>query len=569
MRRLPLAVPALLLAAGLVQAWRLAFHKDFSIDELMHAHASWLTGRGLLPYRDFCDFHFPFLYQLLGAVWTTLTDDPRHVLVLRGAMLLLVCVVLVAAAAVNRREGAVAALAAPATALTILPFAFRASEIRHDTLAFALFLSALVVLSLEKPGPRLRGATFGVLMGLAAWSSQKALLYGAPVFAFLAVASLRARRGKASIVGSPGAAWAGGTGIAALAAAYLTLTRSWAGFVTYAFGWAFKWQAEYPGFSPWESLAPVRDGYLAAVVLGAIGLGATVAGIGRRRAGRELDLLLALSLLGTLGYFFLVKAPYDYNLIPFFGLLAVFAGRGVGAIARWAEGAAPRAGVSPVLGAALGTALALVAPSLALGRVGAAAGQDNAYQLEVLGQVKELTGDGDAAYDNSGSYVARPSASFFFYTDAPMRARLGEMLARRIPEDILKSGTVLFFHDARTGGLPESLRAFLGAHFKPWSGDLWLWGQSYRVDASGRLSSRFRAVRHDRYFVEPPELLDRAKITIAGRRLDRPVFDVPEGEHEITYDGPPGVEMHLLWLPRNGTTWTPDFGAKPRFSRVL
>lgn len=569
MRRLPLAVPVLVLLAGLVQAYRLAFHKYFSIDELMHAHASWLTGRGSLPYRDFCDFHFPFLYQVLGALWTALADDPGNVVVLRGAMLALVGVVLAAAALVNRRESAVAALAAPAVALTILPFAVRATEIRHDTLAFALFLSALAALSLETPGPRARGALFGVLMGLAVWSSQKALLYGLPVGAFLVFETLRKRRGEPPAPVAAAFAWAGGACVALSAAAWLTLTGSWRGFVTYAFGWAFRWQAEYPGFSPGLSLAPVRDGYAVALLLAAVGVAATAASARRDAEARTRELLLLICFLSSFGYFLLLKAPYDYNLIPFLGLAAVFAGRGAGEIARRAAEAASRASVSPALGAALGVALALLPPALSLPRLAAAADQDNGYQLAVLADVGRLTAPTDAAYDNSGSYVARPSASFFFYTDAPMRARLGDMLARRIPEDILRSGAVLFLHDARTGGLPESLRAFLGAHFKPVSGDLWLWGQSYRADASGRFASRFRAVRRDRYFVSPPDLLERGTLTIGGRRADRPVFELPEGEHDVTFEGPPGAELHVLWLPRDGKAWTPVPGAKPRFSRVL
>jgi hypothetical protein len=139
--RFPALVAFALLAAGSIEAGRLALNKYFSIDEFMHAHASWLTGRGFLPYRDFCDFHFPFLYQLLGGLWLLMSDDPGNVLFLRLAMLGLVFVIALAAFTVNRREGFVAALAAPAVLLTITPFAIRATEIRHDTLAFACFLS--------------------------------------------------------------------------------------------------------------------------------------------------------------------------------------------------------------------------------------------------------------------------------------------------------------------------------------------------------------------------------------------------------------------------------------------
>lgn len=571
--RFPALVAFALLAAGSIEAGRLALHKYYAIDELMHAHASWLTGRGFLPYRDFCDFHFPFLYQLLGALWLGMSDDPGNVLFLRLAMLGLVFVVALAASAVNRREGLVAALAAPAILLTITPFAIRATEIRHDTLAFACFLSGLAVLSLDRPSPRVRGATAGALLALAAWSSQKALLYGLPAGMLLAVETTRYRRSGPSAFGSVGAAWAGGGAVGALAALYLTVTGSWNGFLTFCFGWAFRWQAEYPGFSFRRALAPAADGYVAACLLAAVGVAASV--VAWRRRGRVIsdpDVLLVACFASSLAYFLALKAPYDYNLIPFLGFVGVFAGRGVGALAAAAAAASARLGVSPPVArftSTLAVALALSAPALALRRVELFVRQSNAFQYDVLAQVAALTSPGDAVYDNSGSYVARPSASFYFYTDVPMRRRLGDMLARRIPEDILKSGTVLFLYDARTGDLPESLRAFLGEHFKPYSGDLWLWGQSYRADAVGRVASRFHAVRKDRYFVEPASLLGNGSLTIDGHCIESAVFELEAGAHAVVFEGSPSAVLHILWLPRDGHTWVPDFGAKPRFSRIL
>jgi hypothetical protein len=571
--RYPALVAFALLAAGSIEAGRLALNKYFAIDELMHAHASWLTGRGFLPYRDFCDFHFPFLYQLLGGLWLLMSDDPGNVLFLRLAMLGLVFVIGLAASAVNRREGLVAALAAPAILLTITPFTIRATEIRHDTLAFAFFLSGLAVLSRDRLSPRVRGATAGILLALAAWSSQKTLLYGLPAGMLLVVETVRYRRGGPSAFGSVGAAWAGGGAVGALAALYLTVTSSWNGFLTFCFGWAFRWQAEYPGFSFRRALAPAADGYVVACLLAAVGVAASV--VAWRRRGRAIsdpDALLVACFASSLAYFLALKAPYDYNLIPFLGFVGVFAGRGIGALAAATTAGSARLGVSPpvaLFASTLAVALALLAPALSLLRIEFFARQSNAFQYDVLAKVAALTSPGDAAYDNSGSYVARPSASFYFYTDAPMRRRLGDMLARRIPEDILKSGTVLFLQDARTGGLPESLRTFLGEHFKPYSGDLWLWGQSYRTDAAGRVASRFRAVRKDRYFIEPASLLASGTLTIDGHRIESVVFELDAGTHAVVFEGSPSADVHLLWLPRDGHTWVPAFGAKPHFSLIL
>ena len=679
--RVPALVAFALLAAGLVEAGRLALHRYFAIDELMNAHSSWLMGRGFLPYRDFFEFHFPFLYQLLGSLWLLMSDDPRNVLFLRLAMLGLVFVVALAAFVLNRREGLVAALAAPAILLTIASFAIRAIEIRHDPLAFACFLSGLAALSLERPSPRFRGAAAGILFALAAWSSQKALMYGLPVglllavetarywrggpsafgflaawilnrrkllvavlaapailltiasFAFhavktrpdalafacflsglavlsldrpsprfrgaaaavlfmlaawvsrralmyglpagllLAVGTARHRRDGPSAFGSVGAMWAGGGAVAALVVLYLTVTGSWSAFVTLCFGWAFRVQTEYTALSSSEAIERALNGYVVVCLLSAAGVASSVVAWKRRGAAiSDNDILLVACFASSLAYVLDVRATYEYNLIPFLGFVGVFAGRGVGVLSAAAAAKAAQLGFSPVkaqFASTLAVALALSAPALALRRVERFVQKSNTYQFDVLAQVGALTSPGDAVYDNSGSYVARPSASFYFYTDWLMRRRLGDMLTRRIPEDILKSGTVLFFRDTRTGDLPESLRAFLREHFKLYSGDLWLWGQSYRTDAGGRVASRFHAVRKDRYFVEPASLLVNGALTIDGQRIESAVFELESGAHTIAFEGTPSADLHVLWLPRDGHTWVPDFDARPRFSRVL
>jgi hypothetical protein len=76
-------------------------------------------------------------------------------------------------------------------------------------------------------------------------------------------------------------------------------------------------------------------------------------------------------------------------------------------------------------------------------------------------------------------------------------------------------------------------------------------------------------VRKDRYFVEPASLLSGGTLTIDGRRIESAVFELAPGPHAIVLEGPPAAEFHILWLPRDGRTWTPDFLSKPRFSRIL
>jgi hypothetical protein len=73
-------------------------------------------------------------------------------------------------------------------------------------------------------------------------------------------------------------------------------------------------------------------------------------------------------------------------------------------------------------------------------------------------------------------------------------------------------------------------------------------------------------VRKDRYFVEPASLVEHGTLTIDGRRVEGAVFELERGVHTIAFEGTPSADLHILWLPRNGRTWVPDFGAQPRFA---
>jgi hypothetical protein len=205
-----------------------------------------------------------------------------------------------------------------------------------------------------------------------------------------------------------------------------------------------------------------------------------------------------LLLLGGLGSTFasyaLQRAPYPYSLVPFLGMTAVFAARAIAVLLR----TPPR--VRVVVATAL---LALLGYQSILMREAAAA--SNAQQLAVLARIAALTTPSDVAYDNAGSYVARPHASWYFYTDRFLRRTIPDVLAHDVPRAIVERGAVLNVATLRSKTLPASLKAFLDEHFQPIDGDIALWGQRYDVPPGGRLDTSFLAVRHDRYFVSPPD----------------------------------------------------------------
>ncbi|MCE9673270.1 hypothetical protein LY474_36230 [Myxococcus stipitatus] len=543
------------------QAARLAWNKAFSIDEFQYAHAAWLVSRGQVPYRDFFEVHFPFAYQALAPLFWLFGDAPDTVLVLRVAMLVPLAGACVAVARLNRREGRLASWLAPLLLLALTPFTRFATEIRPDALAAALFLGALAVSS-ARPPTKARGFVSGLLFVGAVWASQKVLFFGGLVGLALAV-DLVSRRGRApALVERPVAFLAGvGAGLASVAA-YLTATASWRAWWQWCFTWAAAHQQGYPGFSSWEYLGPVVGEQSWLLALGALGFAASLRAWWRSGAARwsDADLLLLLAVPATFGSFALQRAPFPYSLLPFLGVLAPFMARGAVVLL-----AAPRA---PWARVACAVALVALLGAQAWTQERLLEGGGNGRQREVFARIATLTEPEDVVYDNSGGYVSRPHAHFYFYTDAYLRGTITDVLSHEVPQALIASGCVLRVDDLRTSGLPPSLKRFLATYYQPLDGDLHVWGQRYDVPASGVLEERFLAVREARYFVEPAEALAQGALSIDGVPVTRAEVSLSRGVHAVRYEGR-APRFHLLWLPRDGQRWTPRPEARPSFSRLF
>lgn len=542
-----------------LQATRLALHKSFSIDEFQYAHAAWLVAHGQVPYRDFFEVHLPLLYQGLALVFRVLGDEPLNVLALRAAMLVPLALTGTAAAVLNRRWGWLAGVLAPVLLLATPDFVTLATEIRPDALAIALFLGALACLSVARGDTPWRLFGSGVLLVAAVWSSQKVLFYGGAVGLVLAV-DLVLRRGRApALVPSPRAFLSGVAAALAAIAAYLTVTQSWGAWWHWCFVWAADHQRHYPGFS-WRSyFDPVWKAHLWLFTLAVLGWVATARRwwLARWSDG---ELLLLLAAPATFGSYALQRAPFPYSLLPFLAVVALFAARGAAVVLGLLRAPAWRLAGS--------AALLVLLATQALRLEAVLARSDNSQQRAVLERLSRLTGPEDVAYDNSGGYVSRPHAHFYFYTDAYLRKAIPDTLAREVPEALVARGGVLYLADLRSEALPASLKRFLAEHYQPLDGDISLWGQRYSVPEGGSVAGSFLAVRDDRYFVEPAAVLESGSLFIDGVRVRVPVFSLARGAHSVRYEGPVGA-FFLLWLPRDGQRWTPRPGLPARYSRLF
>lgn len=566
-RLLTLLAVAVLVWEG-SQTLRFSLEKAYSVDEFQYAHGAWKVAQGEVIYRDFFEHHFPLVHQILGLVWTGLDDNPHNIRVLRLAMLPFLALTVFAAASLNRRWlhrrwGHATGWVTAIVLLAMLNFQSLATEIRPDPIALSLFLTALAVLGSRRLSPAVRGALSGALLTVSVWGSQKVLYYGL-VFpaAFLAdLLALRRERRRGSprhafLLGHPPAFAAGSLAVLVPIGLYLLITGSADDWFHWCLQWSFVHQTHYPSVSWMTNLEGFTLDHVALYPFAAVGVWQSLRRLRRLRrlqrsprADSPEVLLLGALVTATASYVW-QTAAYLYSLLPLTAMLSIFAARGlVWCFRALRVLARPR----PRL-AAYATVLLVLLLVGELSHVRTAFARmlrvQNAPQHEMLQEIADMTTVDDPVYNITGNQVTRPAVHYFYFTDAVVRSLLADRLAEEIPEAILRKGCTVYSHDNRAETLPRPLQAFLLDHFQPVSRDLWLWGQRYEP-AEGRLEDSFLAVREARYYVEPPEALERGALRIDGRPVTTPVVELGRGVHAVEYRGAVR-EFSLLWLPRDG-----------------
>lgn len=144
----------------------IAFVRPLSVDESQYVAATALTGRGLLPYRDFAYLQTPLQPFAFAPLQWLFAGHLLIAMRLANALLALATTIFVYAA--GRRVGASerAALIAAAMLVSCESFAWCVGVARNDMLPAALMMLGLFIIAGGKTAPSTLGA--GVAFGLAA-----------------------------------------------------------------------------------------------------------------------------------------------------------------------------------------------------------------------------------------------------------------------------------------------------------------------------------------------------------------------------------------------------------------
>ncbi len=181
-----LVVGAILLGT-FISSW-MAWNRIFSPDEFEVLHQGWLIANGQLIYHDFNSNHPP-IYFLLMSLIPRVTEDAVHCL--RAARLASVALFLLDATLIYRLASLVSDRRAARWAVIFFMASATmwewAMEVRTDTVLVPLWLASLCLLIEPRPlASWLRFGGVGLLMGIAFWTNQKAVLHGTPLAAWMA-----------------------------------------------------------------------------------------------------------------------------------------------------------------------------------------------------------------------------------------------------------------------------------------------------------------------------------------------------------------------------------------------
>ena len=543
-----------------IEAFHSGWSRYYNADEFRYAHAAWLFSQGSFPYLDYWDVKTPLFSQATSLVFVFGGDDPGLIRVFRLFTLMLLAVNCAAGYLINRRSIGSWAAVTPAAVLSIGVLVFMATEVRPDALSVALYLSAVALLYFKESRPRVVGYLVGLLWLATLWSAQKALFYDSVfVLAFAIDVLVNVRRRRGYLLGSPWFFLGGAATGAALVLAYLVLTASLGACYEHCIRFTLlKYDEFFPALPKWPLYQQLLDDAAWLAPFFVWGVVSSIRSLlqDRERLWSNPEIVALASVPLTFLVFHLQKGPFLYSLLPFMMTSSIFAVRGAVFAARFAVQLRPALRRNVWLGVFVMIMLAHLMTAYGSSGLGVSDRMKptNKYQHRVLALLARLTWTRDPVYDNTGGYITRPHAYSPYFTYQLLRKLWADKFTREVPAAILESECTVMLLDVRFWELSHALKMWLMEHFVPHGEDLniYLWGKRFKVPESGRIESRFTAVRRAEYSVRPKEALHAGTLTIDGNPIAAPVMSLDKGEHSIGYVGAPGTYFELVWVPRDG-----------------
>ncbi len=514
----------------------------FTVDEYQYGHATWLIGRGQLPYLDFYEHHLPLSYLLHAPFFGKVVDLPSAALRLRAIVFAYIFgASLLTALATHRvtRDRAAALVA------FFLPISFgfslmSAVDYRADCFAAYCWIASLALLELNQVAAR-RGVALasGLLLVAAMLMTQKLVFIGSVTAGCMLLRDRLYRRADAWVAQPR---WFIGTLILASAAA---LVAAWiSGTLVKGFQLtvldALAHERLYPDTSLADYVRPFWD-HTWPSSLAVLGLLAAYAFCGGR------FWLVPLAIVAVAAG--LMNAQFPYNYVGWCFIASIAAVRGLAVLVAGLRGRHFRAA----------SWLYLVAIPIALSQLSFVDGRaSNAHQLHLLDKLGRFSAPEDVVIDSAGGALFRPHGSYYWYHGAAHRQLYRRYFANQLVDDYRRSRAIFWINDWRLWELPDSVKRYFANHYIRADGHLFTLGTETTATRDEPLSKVFEIIRSGSYhvhrrtdqrkLVNSPAIAPRpGDLTIDSKPVAGGSIQLSEGRHTLRQaPNSPGYRISFL-----------------------
>ncbi len=189
--RYKIQISSMVFVLFLLFIYFLFYQRYFALDEFQYMTATTLTARGMIPYRDFFEYHTPLSYMLHAPFFiVNWLSFPMMALLFRMLMFFhfLINLVMMIYYFNFKFDSVVKAILYPIVVFSITLGTLSLVEYRADNLMALYLVSSLFLLEINsRKKSKLLSLLIGLLVSISILFTQKAILYAGGIYSFLLI----------------------------------------------------------------------------------------------------------------------------------------------------------------------------------------------------------------------------------------------------------------------------------------------------------------------------------------------------------------------------------------------
>ena len=534
-----LAVSWALFIAFSILAFDYLTEKYFAIDEFLYVKSAWFISHGYIPYRDFFEHHFPLIYQLHSNLFFLLGDSLHNLNIVRLCMSFFVAMSVLSIFIIsNNKRSTLYSLVPCILFISNWKYLNNLVEIRPDVLGLAFFLTSIAILK-SNFKPQTKALVSGISFGLCLWSTQKALIYGAPLGLLFIADFFKLKKGRTDYQTASPLFFISGVMLCASFAAYYLYNHDL--FLTWfrsTIVYHYHRETSFGGLDWYEHLYDNLKYSWWVLPFFIHGLLIEVKGI--KSWTKDSKVVLIYSIPSTFLSYSLQSSPYAYSLLPLWALVCIFSGKSIASLILSSTKKSHFFWPCIIL-FCLGI---LSQVFLHLKEFS----YRNTYYTSIYNKLEAISEPQDCVHDFAGTAITRRSSNFYYYTNGYLRGRYRSEFEKLFPKKITENSCTIMISDFRTWGSSKVLDEFFSSHFVRVYGDIWLWGKKLPPGAN---DIRFHSIKDGSYYIHG----NWSEIDVDGKKLNSDTIELDKGIYNLSNKSK--EDAYIIWLPRNAEKMAP------------